>query len=195
MDEQFQFDREKFKELVHFIVDYAVRTHGSDALGQTKLHKTTYYADMLHFLDTGRPLTGADYQRQRFGPTARHLTWAVSELENEGRLSVSVINYYGYSKREYQSLETPNAERLDGANMALIMHVCDFVCAHTAAEISEFSHDDVWSSVPMGERIPYYAAYAMFPAQVTDADVKKAEQEAARIAPQIEAEKRARRIF
>ena len=56
-----------------------------------------------------------------------------------------------------------------------------FVCAHTAAEISEFSHDDVWSSVAMGERIPYYAAFAMFPAEVTDEDLAEAAEEAARL--------------
>ena len=57
-----------------------------------------------------------------------------------------------------------------------------FVCAHTAAEIGEFCHDHVWSSVAMGERIPYYAALALFPAEITDDDLAEAVEEVVRLA-------------
>jgi hypothetical protein len=47
----------------------------------------------------------------------------------------------------------------------------------------------------MGERIPYYAAFAMFPTEVTDADLEDATQEAARLAPEIEAGERDDRLL
>jgi len=187
MDEQFQFDREKFKDLIHLIVDYTVATHGADALGNTKLHKAAYYSDMLHYLDTGHPLTGADYQRQKFGPTARHLSWAVSQLAAERRVTVETVNYYGYPKKDYRSLCPSKPSRLSEDQIRLVRHVCDFICAHSAAEISEFSHDEAWASVSMGERIPYFAAFAMLPAEVTDEDLKDAQREATRLAPEFEA--------
>ena len=145
---------------------------------------------MLHYLDSGRPLTGADYQRQRFGPTARHLGRALQELVKEGRISVGHTNYYGYAKSEYAALMEPSSNRINPDEAGLVTHVADFVCAHTATEISEFSHDDVWSSVPMGERIPYYAAFAMIPAEVTEKDIAEATEEAKKIAPLIQAERR-----
>jgi hypothetical protein len=182
MQEHFQFDRELFKDVVHYIVHYVGNNLDPGALGNTKLHKILYFVDMLHYLDTGRPLTGADYQRQRFGPTARHLTWALKALESEGRVSVSTRNYYGYARSEYRALKQPNPGRLSLPQTELIEHLVGFVCARTAVEISEFSHDDAWSSVPMGERIPYYAAFAMFPAEVTDDDVDEAAEEAIRLA-------------
>jgi hypothetical protein len=190
MQEHFQFDREKFKDVVHYAVDFVCRTYGADALGNTKLHKVLYYADMLHYLDTGNPLTGVDYQRQRFGPTARHLAQALRELETEQRISVGTVNYYGFAKSQYEPLRTPDRSRLTDDDIRLIEHVAGFVCARTAAEISEFSHDDVWEAVPMGARIPYYASFAMFPVEVTAEDIEDAADEAVRIAPLIEAEQR-----
>jgi uncharacterized phage-associated protein len=190
MHERFNFDREKFKDVVHFVVSYINATDGRDALGNTKLHKVLYYSDVLHFLDKGKPLTGADYQRQRFGPTARHLSSALRELEQEKRISVSHRNYYGYKKCEYDALKEFGSNRLSTEEIDLVKHMVDFVCKHTAHEISEFSHDDAWSSVPMGERIPYYAAYAMFPAEITEEDIQEASREMIALAPKIEGEKR-----
>jgi Protein of unknown function (DUF4065) len=190
MQEHFQFDREKFKDVVHYAVHYAGGNYGLEVLGNTKLHKVLYFADMLHYLGTGRPLTGAEYQRQRFGPAARHLTWGLGALEAESRILISRRNYYGYGKSEYLSLSHPAAGRLSSDQIERIDQMIGFVCGGAAAEIGDFSHDEVWSSVPMGERIPYYAAYAMFPAEITDEDIEDAAQEALRLAPAIEAEKR-----
>jgi uncharacterized phage-associated protein len=194
MQEEFGFDREKFKDAVHFIVHHVGGNGGRDSLGTTKLHKILYYADILRFLDTGQPLTGEDYLRQRFGPTARNLAWAVRELTGEGRIAVSTVNYFGYAKSEYESSAAFRSNRLASDEIALITHVIGFVCQHTAHEISEFSHDEVWSSVAMGERIPYYAAFAMLPAELTEEDIEDAASEAIELAPRIEAEKRDRHI-
>jgi uncharacterized phage-associated protein len=194
MQEEFRFDREKFKDAVHFVIHHVGGNGGRESLGSTKLHKILYYSDILRFLDTGQPLTGEDYLRQRFGPTARHLAWAVRELEREKRISIAKVNYFGYAKSEYNTAAEFRSNRLAADEIALITHVIEFVCQHTAHEISEFSHGEVWSSVAMGERIPYYAAFAMLPAELTDEDIGDAADEAIRLAPQIEAEKRDRHI-
>jgi uncharacterized phage-associated protein len=195
MDENFQLDRERFKEVVHYAVHYAGSRYGVEALGNVKLHKILYFADMLHYLDTGRPLTGADYLRQKFGPTARHLSRELKALEQEGRLSVSKRRYYGFPKSDYRSLQEPTKHRVSREQVGLVEEIVDFVCARTAVEISDFSHDDVCSSVPIGERIPYYAAFAMFPVEVTDADIEDATAEAVRLAPVIEAGARNDRVL
>lgn len=194
MEEQIQFNRQKFKDVVHYVVHYAAITFGPETLGNTKLHKILYFSDMLRYLGSGAPLTGADYQRQRFGPTARHLTACLKELESERRVHTARVDYYGYQKAEYRSLAPPHQQALSDEDRTLIEEMAKFVCARSAVEISEFSHDDVWSSVPMGERIPYYAAFAMFPSELTDDDMEEAEHESLEIASQIEAE-RERRYF
>jgi antitoxin SocA-like protein len=182
MQEHFQFDRERFKDVVHYVVHYVGRNLDPEKLGRTKLHRVLYFADMLHYLDTGAPLTGADYRRQRFGPAAGQLTWALTTLQSEGRIATATRNYYGYDKSEYRALTEPRTDRLSDAQKLMIEHLADFVCARTAAEVGEFCHDEVWSSVAMGERIPYYAALAMFPTEITDDDLAEAAEEAVRLA-------------
>ena len=162
MEEGIQFDREKFKDVVHYVVEYVCANLGTEVLGNTKLHKILHYSDVLRYLDTGQPLTGVEYQRQKFGPTARYLTWALKELEAERRVSVSKRNYYGYQKSEYQPLAKPNLDRLSNDDTALIEHVIGFVCTKTAVEISDFSHDEVWASVPWARQFHTMLPYQCF---------------------------------
>lgn len=185
MQENFQFDRVKFKDVVHFVIAEAERTFGVDRLGNVKLHKILYYSDMLRYLEVDQPLTGAEYQRQKFGPTARYLSKFLSELSIEGLISVTATNYFGYPKKDYRSLIVPNTNRLSPDEISLLTTMTAFVCGRTATEISEFSHDDVWKSVRMGQRIPYFAAFALFPVDVTDADLDDATKEAAKLVPLI----------
>lgn len=194
MNEHFQFDREKFKDVVHYVIGYVCKHLEPEVLGNTKLHKILYYSDILRYLDTGNPLTGVDYQRQKFGPTARHLTQSLRDLTNEGRISIRTVNYFSHKKFEYNSLREPQIRLLADDERALLEHIIGFVCAHKAVEISDFSHDEVWASVPMGERIPYFAALAMFASEITDENLEIIAEQAASIAPLIEAERREGRI-
>ena len=73
LDEDIQFDRRKLLSVVHCIC----ATGPVEELGRVKLHKILYFADMLHYAARGQPLTGVEYQKQPFGPAARHLTWAL----------------------------------------------------------------------------------------------------------------------
>ncbi len=195
MQENNQFDRAKFKDVVHYIVHFVSHNHSKDHLGNTKLHKILYYSDFLKYLNDLKPLTGEEYLRQQFGPTAKHLGWAVKELENESRIKEHKVNYYGYLKSEYEVLSNPEVSRLNDDEKQLIEHVIEFVCERTAHEISEFSHDDVWSSVSMGECIPYYAGYAMFPAEITEEELSEIQEEAKSIFNSLEVEQGGGAVF
>jgi uncharacterized phage-associated protein len=94
-DSETAFDRVKFKAVVHYICHACP----PEDLGNVKLHKILYFADMLSFSDTGKPLTGVEYLKQAFGPTARHLTAALKELEASGALRVDTRNVYGFTKK------------------------------------------------------------------------------------------------
>jgi hypothetical protein len=94
--ENVQFDRAKLKHAVHYICARCP----VDELGKVRLHKMLYFADMLHFIGTGTPLTGVQYQKQKLGPIARHLNWAIDELIREGRLRVERRDYFGFEKMD-----------------------------------------------------------------------------------------------
>ncbi len=165
-----QLDREKLKEAVLLIASHCP----PDELGNVKLHKALYFSDMMYFLQEGRPLTGVEYLKQQFGPTARHLSSAVSELERERRLTVSVDEYFGVYKKTYRPTSPFQPQRLNENEIALIREMADFVRGRSAKEISALSHDAAWASVEMGEVIPYFTALRLVPAEINDDDRQRA---------------------
>jgi len=172
-------DYRKFCDVVHFI---CANCPDADLLGKTKLHKVLYYSDMLNFLDTGTPLTGDDYIKQPFGPTARHLQKAVRDLEAEERISVTVRSYFGMSKVDFISLKDPNPNALSLEEAARVREVIDFVCRRSAKEISELSHAKPWEAVQIGERIPYFTAWWLIPdTGIDESGLSAARSEAERL--------------
>jgi uncharacterized phage-associated protein len=161
-----QFDREKFKEAILFLTSHCP----PEELGNVKLHKMLYFADMMNFLEEGRPLTGVDYLKQKFGPTARHLTSAIDELAREGSLLVREAEYHGFFKKDYVPTKSFASKRLSERELALLEDVADFVRGKTARQISEISHNAAWEAAELGEIIPYFTALQLVPVEVTDAD-------------------------
>ncbi len=135
-----------------------------------KMHKALYFADMLYFLREGRPLTGVDYLKQKFGPVARHLTAALKELETEGRITVTEEEYFGLYKKSYIPTQEFKASRLSSDEVSLLKETADFVRGKSAKEISEFSHNAAWEAADLGEVIPYFTALRLVPTEVTEAD-------------------------
>lgn len=164
------FDPEKFKAVVHYLCH-----HAGDDMGRVKLHKALYFADMVHFIDQGRPLTGVDYQKQQFGPTARHLKWALDALSNENAIEVSKEDYFGLPKYRFKSNSTPGANALSNAEHALLDEVIAFTRNHNATALSEISHNEAWQAFAIGDVIPYETAYWLIPTEVTDDDMIWAE--------------------
>ena len=192
-EEHVQFDRSKFKDAVEYICARC----STDELGTVKLHKILYFADMIHFLGLGTPLTGASYQKQKFGPMARHLSSAVGELAREGRMKAKKRDYFGYEKTDYvvDKPERATGQLLSAAARRVLDEVIDFVCARSAKEMSELSHMAAWEAAEIGETIPYYSSYGLYPSAVTDADVDAAVAQARAVRPQIEAERSAGHFF
>jgi len=171
---QVQFNKDKLLEAVQFVCDYA----NSDKLGNVKLHKILYFADMFKFLETGSPITGVEYIKQKMGPTARHLAWAVKELEKQGTLSVSIEDFHGYQKKKYLSEKAFVQEKLSDEELKFLIEFIDFFNDYSAQETSEISHNEAWQSVRMGEVIPYHSVYRLFPTEIDESDINWAKQEA-----------------
>jgi len=163
-EENVQFDRAKLKDAVHYICAKCP----VDELGKVKLHKILYFADMIHFIGTDAPLTGVQYQKQKFGPMARHLNWAIDDLIKDNRLRVEKRDYFGFEKMDYHALGGVDRNRLNENARRVLDEVIEFVRSRSAKAISELG---------------------LYPAAVTDADVDAAANEARKVRPLIEAER------
>ena len=161
-----QFDREKLQEAVWLLADYCP----PEELGNVKLHKMLYFADMLHFLQEGRPITGVEYLKQKFGPTARYLTSALQELQAQDLMRVDETNFYGFYKKSYVTLRPYQAQRLSPHEQDTLREVADYVRGKSAKEISELSHNAAWEAAELGEVIPYFTALRLAPEEITDED-------------------------
>ena len=164
--QRFQFDREKLKEAVQFLASYCP----PEELGNVKLHKILYFSDMLFFLHEGRPITGVEYLKQKFGPVARHLTAAITDLASEHKIEVVEKEYYGYYKKSYIPVSGFDRQHLSEDEVALLTDVADFVRGKSAQEISEISHNAAWEAAEIGEVIPYFTALRLVPTEFTEED-------------------------
>ena len=145
------FDKEKFKRLVHYIV---WKAGTRDWFGAVKLNKVLWFADARVYMLTGMPITGESYTRGKFGPVPKHIDAAESELVREGAIKITkegkltrVIALAPAKPNWFSSDELLSIDYW-------IKHVDE---EHTAVSISDKSHDYVWEIAKMGEELPLYA--------------------------------------
>jgi hypothetical protein len=90
------------------------------------------------------------------------------DLEKSGAIAVREIDYFGYRKKEFTALESPQTERLGPVAIKLLDDVIDFVCRdNTAKTISEFSHNRAWDMAENGAVLSYNSVFQIFPTQVS----------------------------
>jgi hypothetical protein len=91
------FDREKFKSLVHYII---ARAGNKPGFGATKLNKVLWFADARLFMLRGKPITGAAYIREKWGPVPQQIMPVRDELVKAGAFSRSKLRTYRFSARK-----------------------------------------------------------------------------------------------
>lgn len=160
------FDRQKFKQLVHYIC-YR-RSADLSSLGAVKLNKILWRADLVAYYQLGEPITGARYVKRELGPVPHQIPPVIRELENEGVLKVRDSAYHGFTKKEYKVYQPASDDFMTPEEKRIVDRAIEFVCdEHTATSISEASHDHIWKAAEDGEEIPYFTVFAK-PGRVTD---------------------------
>jgi len=153
-----QFDRSKFKVLLHYVV---WKAGDKDGFGATKLYKVLWFSDARAYMLHGEPITGEVYIREKFGPMPRHADSVIRELADDGAIRFWMDTFHNRPIRHYHSLRVPDRLSLNEAQKQIvdywIKHIAD---DHTAESISEQSHDYAWEIAKLGEEIPYHAIFA-----------------------------------
>ena len=156
MEEQ-PFDKQKFKELVLYITE---KCETDPSFGVTKLNKLLYYCDFMAYVELGKAVTGAGYQRREFGPAPKVLLPLRSEMASEGSLYIREVSKYGYQQKRPMALRSADLAAFSGEEIALIDTIIDACWDMDASQISEMSHRDIgWQLAQDGETIPYETAF------------------------------------
>jgi hypothetical protein len=159
-----QFDRAKLKAAIL----HTCRAVPPDRLGAVKLHKVLYFLDMMHYAQTGSPVTGATYRKRPYGPTCVPLLPMLREMASEKLIEIKQVDFYGLLKTEYHASRDEDAGVLNESELAVLDEVIEFVCEkNTAKSISDFSHQLPWEMVEFGAVIPYESALLLYPVEVT----------------------------
>jgi hypothetical protein len=153
-----EFDREKFKDAMHYVIALAGDRPG---FGAIKLYKVLWFSDARTFLLEGHPITGEEYIRQKYGPMPRHGLPVRTELEKEGRVRIWEDRYYNRPITRFKSQRLLANSRLSSEEMGTLRHwALEISGKHTAETISDESHDYAWEIAKMGETLPYHAFLA-----------------------------------
>ncbi len=177
---EIEFDREKFKKAVHYIVwKCRPRAH---KLGSTKLNKILWLADVRSYVLLRRPMMGATYIRESYGPVARELMPVRSEMEREGTITAWRDEFHGKPKDVFRTRAAPDLTAFSQEERQILNQMIEYVVEqHTAASISEESHDYVWEIAEMGEAIPYHAYFASRLREPNEKELAWANKEAHRL--------------
>jgi hypothetical protein len=146
-----EFDKAKFKRLVHYIV-FKVGKH--NWFGAVKLNKVLWFADARNYMLTGQPITGETYVRGEFGPIPQHIIPVQREMTREGLIA---IRREGELTR-FIALAPANPNAFSASELQTIDWWIGHIDRdHSANSISEKSHDYVWQIAKMGEELPLHA--------------------------------------
>lgn len=152
------FDRKKFKTLVLYVI---WRTGDVRDFGATKLNKVLWFSEARSFEAFGKPVTGETFIRQKFGPVPKNIDLVIGELQKEGLIQSWTEPYFDFEVMRYRAHTPPDMAAFSAGELGMIdwwvKHVAQ---EHTAASISELSHDYGWKIAAMGEELPYQAFLA-----------------------------------
>ena len=161
------FDKPKFKQLVHYII-WRVGKH--DWFGATKLNKVLWFADARAYTFTGQSITGETYTRGEFGPVPKHIMPIRAELEREGTIRITKEG----SLTRIVALVPAYPNWFSSAELQSIDWWANHIAQdHTAASISEELHDYAWEIAKEGEELPLYAYRVARIKEPSDEELKR----------------------
>jgi hypothetical protein len=164
-----QFDSSKFRELIVYV---AQESADDQKFGAVELNKLLYFSDFEAYAKWGAPITGARYQRLRWGPAPRALLPVRAELVDEEAIRLDTADYGGYPQERVVALRVPDLDRFSPAEVRLVDDVIERYRGLDGTEISNVSHEAPgWQLARDREDIPYFTV--LIAPEQPPADVKR----------------------
>jgi hypothetical protein len=166
--------RHKLRELMLYI---AYLKQNDPSFGATLLAKALYHADFGAYVKLGKPITGADYIKDYYGPRPRLYYILRDELCEGNRNAVLQRITWGPGPPldKLIPLREPDLSAFTGPEIAFVDAIVEDVARDTAVRASDKTHGHVWNILRLNEPWPYEAAF------ISDAPPTDGEREIARI--------------
>lgn len=148
---------EKFKEVLLYILH---KVGSKPNIGETVIYKLLYFCDFDYYEMYEEQLIGARYQKNHYGPTPVEFKKIIDEMIENEEITPIKNKYFKYPQTKYLPLRNFNLTRLKANEIKVIDSVLNKLSDMNAAQISEYSHNDVpWLTTEDGEIIDYEAVF------------------------------------
>jgi uncharacterized phage-associated protein len=162
------FQADKFRELVLYI---ARRCENDETFAATKLNKLLYYSDFRAFARFGAPITGATYQKIKWGPAPRQYLPVINEMVASGEAEVRKVDYHRRVQDRLIALKDADPDVFAPRELALVDEVIEEFWGRSARAISDESHKQSgWRLAEFGDTIPYWSILIDLDHKPTDTD-------------------------
>jgi hypothetical protein len=148
----------RLQELMLYI---AKKCSSHSKFGGTKHNKILWFADFNAYRLFGKPITGARYWRQDYGPVASRFMQAKNKLISDKRAKPEVCIFPGFNpQRRIIALDEPNLDLFSAKEIALVDQIIDELKELSVDEVSKLSHGRAWKAAMHDYTdIPYEAAF------------------------------------
>lgn len=134
------FDMEKFKMVVHYII---YKCGFKNTVGRTVIHKLLYFSDFNYYELHKESITNEEYKELERGPVPIHFELAIKELVDENKVGLGQRKLpCGKIMNRYFSLKSPEIT-LKNEERALINKVIKELSHMNGKQIGEYSLRDV----------------------------------------------------
>jgi hypothetical protein len=124
----------------------------------TKLHKLVWAADFASFCETGSTISGARYQREKFGPVPKAMPIILDRLKDEKRIEFRKVTVGTKEGFRPVALDAADLSRFSQRQLMIVDKVIAENFGKTGKQLSDESHDKLaWKVLENGDLIPFAA--------------------------------------
>jgi uncharacterized phage-associated protein len=146
----------KMKELILYI---SHKSESDETFGSTKLNKLLFFSDFSCYWETGKAITGQEYQKLEHGPAPRFMVSIVDEMKSKGELVIANRSYHNNTQKKPIALRLADLSLFTGREISIVDKVLDLLKDYNGSKISNLSHEfPCWQMTVIGETIPYESA-------------------------------------
>lgn len=157
MNDDIEFDLDKFKAVVHYIIS---KCGLKDNVGKTVMHKLLYFSDFNYYEIYEESITGEKYIKKPQGPFPVHFIDATNELKDEGKIQIRREARNNHFRYRCSSQSCPDLSLLGDDELELIDDVIDRLSNLYSDEFSEYSHGDLpWRLAKNDKELNYEAVF------------------------------------
>ena len=147
----------KFKEVLLYILN---KVGSKPNIGETVIYKLLYFIDFDFYEKYEEQLIGATYMKNKYGPTPVEFKKIVDKMSKDKEIEKVKSCFFAYPQTKYLPLRKPDLSKLKANEIKVIDDVLNKLSDMNAAQISDYSHNDVpWLTTENGKVIEYESVF------------------------------------